>query len=530
MSERTSIIVIAVATFAVCLVLTAANLYYGELNQDEGWYLYAARMVSEGQMPYRDFAFTQGPVMALVYSAADPLVDIAGVAGGRLFTALLGLAAAFLAAWLAARMSRADRRWHAAVVAFALVGVNVYHSYFCTVVKTYALCSMFLVLAFVALSFMRSKFGGASALASGLLFSLGAGTRVSSVMLLPVVFLCLWFYRRKGGGGDGERQAVPARIPFWFLVGGVGGCLLVFLPFLLMSPDNFLFGLVEYHTQRKAGSLGTLLVYKAGFISRVVQAYFVAIVLAVAVVLRKLIVKGRADVAGAERDVISPMLCIGVGLVTLVHFLTAVPYDDYQVAIFPLLAVVLSVAVVRLPRDGKGLQWIVLTVVLVSVGAAFSSPINQSWFLKERDRIWWRVKDQPPLAKLQEAGAALSQLAGSNRMLLTQDTYLAVESGLSVPKGMELGPFCYYPDWDDEKARSRHVLNETMLKDILSNSEAAVAAFSGYGLAIESPGVTELSAEKQAELLSALSEGYREAAEIGHFGQALTTLRVFTRK
>ncbi len=82
MSERTSIIVIAVATFAVCLVLTAANLYYGELNQDEGWYLYAARMVSEGQMPYRDFAFTQGPVMALVYSAADPLVDIAGVAGG----------------------------------------------------------------------------------------------------------------------------------------------------------------------------------------------------------------------------------------------------------------------------------------------------------------------------------------------------------------------------------------------------------------------------------------------------------------
>lgn len=41
------------------LGLFSANLIFGNLNQDEGWYLYAARLISAGKMPYRDFAFTQ---------------------------------------------------------------------------------------------------------------------------------------------------------------------------------------------------------------------------------------------------------------------------------------------------------------------------------------------------------------------------------------------------------------------------------------------------------------------------------------
>ena len=35
------------AIFA-CLVLGAASVLMGSLNQDEGWYLYAANLVAEG--------------------------------------------------------------------------------------------------------------------------------------------------------------------------------------------------------------------------------------------------------------------------------------------------------------------------------------------------------------------------------------------------------------------------------------------------------------------------------------------------
>ncbi|NLB56843.1 MAG: hypothetical protein GX811_13975, partial [Lentisphaerae bacterium] len=53
------------------VVLLALNIYLGDLNQDEGWYLYAADKVVAGEMPYKDFAYTQGPVMPYVYALAQ---------------------------------------------------------------------------------------------------------------------------------------------------------------------------------------------------------------------------------------------------------------------------------------------------------------------------------------------------------------------------------------------------------------------------------------------------------------------------
>lgn len=52
------------------LLLAAAGVYfvhYGRLNHDEGWYLYAARLILDGQLPYRDFAFYQSPLLPIVY-------------------------------------------------------------------------------------------------------------------------------------------------------------------------------------------------------------------------------------------------------------------------------------------------------------------------------------------------------------------------------------------------------------------------------------------------------------------------------
>ena len=46
--------------------LAGTAVWFGGLNQDEGWCLYASRMVAEGMMPYRDFAYTQGPLMPVV--------------------------------------------------------------------------------------------------------------------------------------------------------------------------------------------------------------------------------------------------------------------------------------------------------------------------------------------------------------------------------------------------------------------------------------------------------------------------------
>ena len=58
----------ALAVFAFA-VLGAAAVWLGGLNQDEGWYLYAANLLAEGKILYRDFFFTQGPAMPEAYRA-----------------------------------------------------------------------------------------------------------------------------------------------------------------------------------------------------------------------------------------------------------------------------------------------------------------------------------------------------------------------------------------------------------------------------------------------------------------------------
>jgi hypothetical protein len=46
-------------------------LFYGKLNMDESWYLYASKLVYQGRLPYRDFAFTQMPLLPYVYGLAQ---------------------------------------------------------------------------------------------------------------------------------------------------------------------------------------------------------------------------------------------------------------------------------------------------------------------------------------------------------------------------------------------------------------------------------------------------------------------------
>ena len=53
------------------LVYLAGLVYYAQvrpIDPDEGYYPTAARLVWEGQTPYRDFSYPQGPLLPYVYS------------------------------------------------------------------------------------------------------------------------------------------------------------------------------------------------------------------------------------------------------------------------------------------------------------------------------------------------------------------------------------------------------------------------------------------------------------------------------
>lgn len=49
------------------VAISIAYVIVGRINSDEGWYLYASKLVYGGELPYRDFAFTQTPLLPFIY-------------------------------------------------------------------------------------------------------------------------------------------------------------------------------------------------------------------------------------------------------------------------------------------------------------------------------------------------------------------------------------------------------------------------------------------------------------------------------
>ena len=269
----------AVCVTAASVVLYAASVWFGNLNQDEGWYLYAARAVADGRLPYRDFFFTQGPVMPYLYGLFAPLWSPHGVLGGRIFTAALGLLSGLLAAGLARRAVPSPRAAEAGLIAFALTACNLYHVYFTTIPKTYALASCLLLGGFLVLTLSlsrrrktRSHLSCMWALPAGMLVAFAAGVRLSLGALLPVTALALLVSYRKTGAAF-----------FWFALGGGVGLALAFGPALLEAREPFLFS-QSFHVARG----GRDLFFMAGSLARTVQAYLPAVMLLAALAVFRL--------------------------------------------------------------------------------------------------------------------------------------------------------------------------------------------------------------------------------------------------
>jgi len=512
-----ALVVAAVAAVA----LYAFALWFGNLNQDEGWYLYAARCVAGGARPYRDFFFTQGPVLPYVYGALSGVWSPQGVLGGRALTLVFGLGGCVMAALLARRAVPRERSLEAAVLAFALLACNLYHAYFTTIPKSYGLASFLVMSGFLLLSLCvprepktRSMRTAMWALPAGLVIAFAAGTRLSLGVLLPVTVLGLLVSFRRTGAAF-----------FLFALGGALGLLLVFGPSLAGAREQFVFA-QTFHAARRGGGQDLFLV--AGSVSRSVRAYLPMALMAVALVLSPLL--GRRS-GGSSGGRWAWLWVAGFVCVFVVHLLGPFPYDDYQVPAMGLLAAALAAWTVRsalgtVAHDALCLFWVAVTLV-----ASFGSPLPQEWLLARQDRFWAVKKPQSDLALLRQVGRDVRALSGeTEHTLLTQDVYVAIEAGMSVPGGLEMGPFSYFPGLSDEDAAMFKVLNRRGLLALIERAPCEVAAVSGYGFAIRAPVMDEVPDEEAQQFWSALTRNYDLVEVVTDFGQHSTTLQLFKRR
>ncbi len=497
--------------------LAVGNLLLGNLNQDEGWYLLAALRVAEGARPYRDFLFTQGPVMPAVYGLLSPLWAPFGLLGGRILTQALGLLAVLLALGSVRRVVPASQRGNASLVVWLLCACVPVHGYFTTIPKTYALTAVWLCAAYGLLALRAGP--GAHA-ASGALLALAAATRISMAPALPLTALVLW-------GRASDRRAGRRHCGL-FCAGALAGLALTYGLAALGGFDGLRFALL-YHGARETQGVGAWAVLRGGFVSRALQAYPLPWIAVGWLTLQR------------PRRWIDPSLPpallaaqAAVAGITALHALSPFPYDDYQTPVMPLLAWIVAAHLARpaaaQARPAAADRMTPRALTLAAVLLALASPLLMEWVVIRQDRLWFERKAVPDLFALRAVGRRLRSGIAPGEVLLTQDAYLAVEARRGVPPGLEMGPFSLFPDLSPEQARRRRVHTVATLTALLRQGDAPWAATSGYSFAIAAPGTGRLAEADRQALLDALAESYEPAEVIPDFGQNHTTLTLWRRK
>ncbi len=473
-----------------CAVLSVAAVWLGGLNQDEGWYLYAAQLVAEGKAPYRDFFYTQAPVMPMVYSAFAWVWRAHGLLGARIFTLTIGLLGVVFACALAYRLTPPRWRPQAAVAVLLLLGSNLYHIYYIAIPKTYALASLFVLAGFYLLSFAVERgrrFAPAYAVAAGLSLAFAAGSRISLGILLAIIgFWLLFTFRR-------TRWAF-----LWFGIGGTLGLAVAYGPFLVDPASRAgLIAAQTYHTSREGFSL----VFTIGSVSRLVRWY-----------LPMFIMLGL----GGFRSV--RLLGIAFLSVFVVQMLAPFPYEDYQVPVMGILAAYVSVNFFsRLDeRNVKPSTRPLLLIIGLAWACSFGSPLLEKWTTNGQDRFWTLKKDKCELAQLRDVARLIEKEDPGGKTLLTQDLYIAVETGRKVPEGLEMGPFSMLKDEEWRK--------------LLTSAPCPIAALSGYSFAIDPPGCGRAPIERELSYWMLLKKDYDPLTKVDAFGQNATSLMILKRK
>ena len=198
------------------------------------------------------------------------------------------------------------------------------------------------------------------------------------------------------------------------------------------------------------------------------------------------------------------------------QMLAPFPYEDYQVPIMGLLAVYAVVKLVSTASDSSRLLTMVILTLDLCFANSFGSPLLEKWMTNGQDRFWSLKKEKCEMAQLRDVAKRIGQQDPGGKDLLTQDLYLAIETGRRVPRGLEMGPFA--------------MLTDEEWKTLLSGAPCTVAALSGYTFAVEPPECRERSLDLQMEYWSILKRNYEFVERHDAFGQNSTPLLILKRK
>lgn len=437
---------------ALYLAASGWHVLHGGLNADEGFYAVATRAVAQGEMPYRDFGFTQPPLVPYVNSLPMRFLGF-GLFEQRTVNGLwASLAVAVAVGWL----WRQSSPW-SAVALLAGCALSAPWLYFMHLGKTYALTGLLTMTA--ALVFAAMKTSPARLFLLGLLVLLGTGTRLPAAPFFFLLWLCAhWPGRRPT---IAELAASGA--------GLIAGALLVVLPFALAAPEEARFWIFEFHrvsVPRRSWQLA--------------WHEIVTFAPAVWVLAAITLVAGRRGWRESPRWftlLLVAIIALGFNL------LPGGVYEEYGVP-FLLPAAVAALVLVHRATTRWPWQRGVLLAILPLTTQLLAAPLLYRHTLPERygtASMWLPFKAPPynPALPAQLAGArhASETIISPQAPFLGPNLILATETGRAVPSEFRMSSFSLTSEMPAERAARLHLATPARLHALLTQPDVTGLAF-----------------------------------------------------
>jgi hypothetical protein len=499
-----------IGLFATWLATSFYFVRAGRLNHDEGWYLYAARLVLEGELPYRDFAFFQAPLLPYVYGLAQQLLGAgidSAIEAGRLTSWLLGSATIALGARLS--FERGGRP--GALLFLAIAPFTPLLLWAFTTTRTETLNALLLMgSAYLLLRPSPSARASSGALVAAML---AAATRIASLPLAAGVLMWVVLRHRKH-----PRELALALGPAAVIAVGLAAFLWT------AGVDAVFFDLVTRQTQRhdqlQAAHTWSAVDFSLRRMADIslLRAYYGGLPLV-----------GFACTAGAaavwlarrERNSFAAAAA-GLGAFALAGYLpNLIPR-----VVFPVYFAAVCVPFLVVTAWCAGHLWTGSTANgrrALSAAAAVFVFFQAASFVGQRHLHL--SGDPRDLNELRTVARYLARRVPASQTLVTLDTVLAVESRRRVPPGWEMSIFSYFPNRSEADGERLGILTPGRVAASLRDPSVGAVALSDHalGILVENnlsgfrPGTTLSEAELHAAL-PALAR-YRLDRVFAHFGQ-----------
>lgn len=473
---------------------------FRQVNLDEGWYLWASKLVYQGKVPYRDFAYTQTPLLPYVYGLAQLILG-EGLYQGRLITLGCTVGAYGLTVATARQVGGA---W-AGVVCLALLATSPFALAQYTYTATYALTALLIAGAIYIASSDRPE-NQRTPLSSWLLAT-AVGGRLSVIVALPFLLLYLIATSR-----------TKVKTFLWGTLVAIGWLGLLLGGFWWLSGERLEYNLIGFHTDRLMEPHWHRLRVYHTFLKSYFDLYipFVLGGLSILGGIGRLLWLWRTD---RVRERAAALLQITLGgmaaLLLAAHLLPRTTDSYYNALQVPMIALAGGILLTQSWPSALVWQW--LRVGLIIYCLVQNANTQLPAFLRDRYVVYL----YPQIGQIGTVRAAahfLQQYTKPGDALLSFTPHLALEAGLQVLPGYEMATFAYRPTWTDEEATRYHVINNARLLHDLQQGAPAVALMK-FDL-------EQLYGERD-QILALLQDRYRWAKSVPGFGPYGDELRIY---